>query len=489
MRIPGVLLLAGTVTAVAYGCSCGAYASAVDSYRAADAVFVGSVDTTEAKPLPFYDGRLANGQVVSVSVQEPFKGATEGQKFTFGNVLHSCSGEFKPGERLLFYLHRKKGKSEEWEAAMGCGGTAHADNASEDLLFLRGLPKTAAKNRLSGEIELYEDSPEGRFRRVRGIAGASVRIVSASLSTTLHTNADGVYEIYGIPAGEYEVHFDPPKGLKVNFPIIAGYRQTHASRQGSDGPWKIRMTEDSGVQVGFVLQEDLAITGQVLDPDGRPMQGVCLALWSASTTKKQFGSRISSCSKKDGSYKLEGMPAGSYRIVANYDDRVSADEPFPLLYYPGVERVEAAEVIHLQRGEAHRSLDFRIPKIAPRVMLRGRVLFQDGSPVPWAWVHLTESGGADHSRAEANGEGEFSIRAVTGTSGNLHTNIYAGLIDEDVAAAGCAAVWSKTVKSEPTPVVADQDRDGLLVIVPVPVCKAWLDAEIAEHAKKKKTTP
>src|SRR5580692_121459 len=94
-------------------------------------------------------------------------------------------------------------KSGVWEA-WGCHRSRDIGSAADDLLFLRKLPVSARQNRLSGETEVYENAVPGGFRRVGVLPGVRVTAEKeggAPLNT--FTNADGVYEFYDLPPGDY----------------------------------------------------------------------------------------------------------------------------------------------------------------------------------------------------------------------------------------------------------------------------------------------
>jgi hypothetical protein len=78
----------------------------------------------------------------------------------------------------------------------------------------------------------------------------------------------------------------------------------------------LEVSDESSNGVDFNLAPDTRISGRVFDPDGHPMKGVCLDIEPLQGNSPE-GSRIFSCTKPDGSYLLDQMPAGNYRIVAN----------------------------------------------------------------------------------------------------------------------------------------------------------------------------
>lgn len=237
----------------AWACSCLAWPSAKDAWQSSPVVFIGLVE--QAKPNKAGDRSLGE-QTVLARVDSPFKGAKRDQVFTLEQPGHNCAPKFAVGERVLFYLHPSK-KPAVWEAH-GCHRTRSYARASDDLLFLQRLPASAVGNRLSGEVELYENGPQG-FRKVRSLHGVKVTVTPhEGPPTTTTTNADGVYELYGLPAGDYEVGIEVPKGMHVYFSMMTGRRffpsglrsRREAKRDG------IHLDPESGVSVDYLLMSN-----------------------------------------------------------------------------------------------------------------------------------------------------------------------------------------------------------------------------------------
>jgi protocatechuate 3,4-dioxygenase beta subunit len=89
------------------------------------------------------------------------------------------------------------------------------------------------------------------------------------------TNADGVYEWYGLPPGDYTIEIEVPKGMRIYFPMITGIRR---EAKGA----AIRLGPESGTSVSYVLMANTKVNGRVLDPDGEPMNGVCVDIQPVS---------------------------------------------------------------------------------------------------------------------------------------------------------------------------------------------------------------
>jgi hypothetical protein len=252
-------------------------------------------------------------QIVAIQTEESFKGSYKGELFFLLQPGHDCAPKFKSGERILLYLnHSVTGL---WEA-FGCGRTQRLESAADDLRFLRALPGSATKTRFAGAIVLYENSVAEGIRRVRALSDVHVHLRSEIGSIEVTTGTDGVYEVYGLPPGNYRVSIDVPNGLKIHFPMIAGGegRRSRLKDLQISQPI-VRMDADSSADVDFLLMIDNQISGRVVDSAGRPVKDVCVQLQPArGEANRHF--YVSKCSEANGGYVLKDMLSGQYIITA-----------------------------------------------------------------------------------------------------------------------------------------------------------------------------
>ncbi len=467
MRFLALAELSLFIAGQAWGCVCGAWPSAKDAWSESPVVFLCSVQRTE--PGVAFDKTTFVEQHLWVRVDEPFKGAKKNDSFELSQPANDCAPKFKNGGRVVLYLHPSE-KTGVWEA-WGCHRSRDIESAADDLLFLRRLPVSARQNRLSGEIEVYENAVPGGFRRVGVLPGVKVTAEkegAAPLNT--FTNADGVYEFYDVPLGTYKVTIDMPKGLRLDFSMVTGRRRP------SSGDTTTDMGVDSGVSVDFVLMANTKITGRVVDPEGKPMEGMCLdALPISGVTQRP--SWIFNCTKSDGTYTMEMMPPGQYRIVANRTGRVTAREPFGTLYYPGTSDPEKAALITVSAGNVVEGIDLRIASLAKLFKLSGAVQFSDGNPVAKAWAIYTDSSGKERQRKSTATDGSFSFSEVAGESGAVHAEI---MVSPDVAS-DCPQfgavfrpnAFATFLKTPVLEISGESDKANLVLVLATKSCKAW----------------
>jgi len=451
------IFLLSLLASSALGCVCSGWPSARDAWAGSGLVFVGTVDRTEPA-----DASIA-AQKVWVTVKETFKGISINKQVVLKQAGNDCAPKFKAGSDVLMYLSPLEPGF--W-VAPGCHRSRDLSQAADDLLFLRALPKSASTNRLSGEVDLYENSPSLGFHKVQSFRGMHVSIASDSRAVNAYTNSDGVYEVYGLPPGNYTIKIDMPQGLKLQFPLVTGSRELRPRNT------TVSIGEQSAVSVDFVLTEANSISGVLLTPKGKPLRNACLELEPADQKQASF-SRIFGCSKQDGSFKLEDMPAGRYVIVGNKSGRLSISEPFPTAYYPGVPTKDAAEVIDVKPGKSIEGLQFRLPTMARQVAVRGRVQFSDGVPVPNAFLDHSSK---DPTFAQTDRDGRFSVDLIAEKRGELSAEIM--LIDSDLEQ--CPHWRPKgnsrmlvTLTSSPVPISGEGDLNDVRLIMPVRSCSAW----------------
>ncbi|MBM3756023.1 MAG: hypothetical protein FJW38_18810 [Acidobacteria bacterium] len=149
-----------------WACSCSGWPSAKGAWETSPVVFLGYVERAEYEfdrsTGPVNDLAIKMGPQTAwvIKVEEAFKGAKADAVFRLKQPGHSCAPKFEAGQKAVFYLHPAKPEGA-WEA-YGCDRTRAETSAADDLLFLRALPWAAQRARLSGTVELFENSSRPR---------------------------------------------------------------------------------------------------------------------------------------------------------------------------------------------------------------------------------------------------------------------------------------------------------------------------------------
>jgi hypothetical protein len=229
--------------ASAEACECIGYPSPAQAFDDSTAVFVGRV--VRAEPGTVSEARYAEQTAVAL-VEETFKGARVGDKITF-KQSPGCVPKFESGGRFLFYAHYSK-ESKTW-AVYGCDRGHNLEDAADDLLYLRALPLSSERNRVSGQIVHLERVPEEGFTFVERLAGVKVRVKGKEKTYEAATDSNGVYELYDLPPGKYTIEPELPSGLKLHFAMSFG--------PGAAGPVvTIELTEKTCAGSDFILMRD-----------------------------------------------------------------------------------------------------------------------------------------------------------------------------------------------------------------------------------------
>jgi hypothetical protein len=239
----------------------------------------------------------------------------------------------------------------------------------------------------------------------------------------------------------------------------------------------LEVSAESGNGFDFNLAPDTRITGRVLGPGGRPLKDVCLEA-APLQGNPSSRSRISDCTEADGSYAIEKLPAGSYRIVANPGGQKTAAAPFGPLYYPGTPELEKAGVLTVVAGQHLTGADIQVPRLAPRIELSGRLIFSNGVPLAGQSLTFDSTDNRYHEYSNTDALGNFRMQVLSGQTGSLLGRIF---IFRDVEHA-CPQFNAKfspeghgaSLLSSPFPVAGDKSLSGIEVIFPFPSCDAWV---------------
>ncbi len=99
-----------------------------------------------------------------------------------------------------------------------CDRSGDPESAPDDLKFLRALPASADRTRISGEVIVSGDPR-------RPLPGVTITLAKiGSPPATVVTDAKGVFEAYDLPKGTYTASVNIPSGFRQDFGFVAGPR-------------------------------------------------------------------------------------------------------------------------------------------------------------------------------------------------------------------------------------------------------------------------
>jgi hypothetical protein len=467
-----LVLLLLILSARSWACVCSAnWLSVKQAWKEAPAVFLGTVALADPDDPDEDGGQLMfQEQTVRIHVDEAFKGVFPGQTIELHQDANDCSAKFRTGQRAVFYMYPGVTRGS-WSVPPCTRTLGSAEPAGDDLLFLRGLPKSALGTRLSGAIELYEDSPVQAFKRVAGVPNVRVSI-SGPLGVTREvvTNINGVYELYDLRPGTYSVSIVVPNGLRIKFPVVTG----SAPVRGSDA--SVELDRDGGASVDFVLQADTQLSGRVLDAKGAPTTGVCVDL-EPLEGRGVNGARFFDCTKAGGTFTMAMMPPGKYWLVARDEVRRDGLKSESTLFYPGVRDRRLATIISIETGNYVQHLDMRLPSDEKRYKIVGRFQFVDGAPVASATVRFTSPQSGYSETTNTRSDGSFGLSVMAGMKGQLGGHI--GLLEPILRSGPEFQVEPRRsglirfMDADPIPLSVDTDNVDVMLELASPSCKSW----------------
>jgi hypothetical protein len=236
-RIEILALLAASHAA---GCECAAFLTPKVEWQRSSLVFVGRVETASPE---FDANKRFRPQHATVRVEEAFKGVRKGELIQIDQTGSDCELKYSRGWRRLLYLSVQQGGL--WMSP-GCDRSNDPDSASDDLRFLRALPASAERTRISGEVKLSSEPS-------RPLSGVTIKLTQGRGPTTAAiTDAEGVFEVYDLPRGTYQVSIDIPKGFKKNFGFVSGPRTF-----SDEFPLTVTLGDPHATAVFYLKPEDV----------------------------------------------------------------------------------------------------------------------------------------------------------------------------------------------------------------------------------------
>lgn len=409
-----VLVCALAFAPSAVACSCIGMPPC-DAFKETPAVFIATVTEMTAETVRDVGrpgGKPYQVSYVRLSVGQSFKGVAEKEvRMRQGTGGGDCSFVFEKGETYLLYAS--------YDAE---GGLYHTDictrsrpvaYAADDLDYLRGLPGSATTTRLSGMLVRVDytvgpGQPPGLLSGIKVVAeDTQGRRFEAA------TDANGFYKFTGLPPGRYKVRPELPSHLSLAY--------------GGEG--EVELTAGGCVAADFLTRTDGRISGIILDSEGRPVADANVDLvpseFAGSVNDRKVG-RFKQ-TDREGRFEFTELTAGVYVLGVNIRQPPTGDMPFPRTYYPGTGDAASAKTFKLGTGEKLSDLVLRLPPRLPVRAIEGVLVWPDGKPVTRALVVFKDTpeptGGEQFGSAGVDVRGRFSINALEGQEGWLHSNV------------------------------------------------------------------
>ncbi len=178
------------------------------------------------------------------------------------------------------------------------------------------------------------------------------------------TNIDGKFSIAQLPDGSYNIAVDAP-----------GFQSPPVFYDMPVNRLVLRPGEHKN-DLDIALTPFAAISGQVTDAEGRPLQGMTISVLSIE------GVTDGGVSDPDGQYRVGNLPPGRYRVQAapgtagNLAPEIRSDGTtevhYSPTYYPSSLTIDSAGRLELPPGTERTGVDIRMI-LTPIVAVRGKV--------------------------------------------------------------------------------------------------------------------
>lgn len=259
------------------------------------------------------------------------------------------------------------------------------------------------------------------------------------------TSADGAYTIRGLPAGTYAIGFESlatPPAFLTQYYAGASYAWQATPLTLVPG------TTAAGIDVSLVAPAQLS--GTVKDRSGEPIPGTQVTVFVQDGA--YFSTAGGAVTLADGSYVIDGLAAGAYRVSF----AAPAGTSYPMLYYPGVTDFDSAASVTVDPGAHVAGVDMtfgasggEVPGDPVQGSLRGVVRDGAGSPLPaldvyafqafetewgtsWNYVRWASTGTDGAYEVSGLAPGTYRLSFVD-PAGAWATTYYAGADSLDLA--------------------------------------------------------
>lgn len=367
-----------------------------------------------------------------LKVENVYKGSLrEGELIrVFNGGGGDCSGGFyyvEKGDKFLFYMGNKRSVMSlpvKMYVYGICSRSGLLKNRKKDLNFLDNHAALAGKTRLSASL-----IAGGGKDSTPSVSGIKVEITGRNIHREATTDADGFFEFWDLPPGNYSIKYFVPDGWKLGRYVTIPsdpFRRKQAAE--STIPATIFPRKHGEIRVFFEIDNE--ISGRVLAPDGSPMKKACVSAFPTSPIGRAIPT---DCSNGNGEFRLESLPEGTYRLEINSSNKLSAETPYKKFYYPGTYLADEAELLQVGPGLSVRGLTVQIPRLIPLINLSGRVVFRDGSSAKDMQIKFVPK---DKSRpnvtVKTDEDGNFGFELPQGTSGTIRAeaNIFSTTLKE-----------------------------------------------------------
>jgi Carboxypeptidase regulatory-like domain len=320
----------------ALACSCAMSGPPCQATWRSDVVFAGTV--ISMAPIEVVSAGFRHQSMqVAFNVEQRFLNAPAGRiEVVTGMGGGDCGYRFTVGMKYLVYANKNEESSRLTTGI--CSRTRPLAEAKDDLQYLTTIGAKGTGGHLYGRInEWRRDPAEERGVDYGPVEGITVSVRGRTFGRDVTTNADGRFDIPGLPVGKFKLTVVPPFGFEPN-------------------PFEreIEITDPRACSLVDLTIEALArASGVVVDSSGRPLAGVSVEAVAAELAGFDPPSYHSPVTTNDnGVFEFQRLPPGSYVFgVYLTKSPYIRDRSERAIFVPGTRAASDAAVFDLKAGD------------------------------------------------------------------------------------------------------------------------------------------
>ncbi len=191
-------------------------------------------------------------QKSKLKVLKTFKGDTESE-IKIKQEKSTCDWHFDEekdvNKKYLFYLYQNDDGT---YSVTSCGRSTPLEKGYDDISWLNDLPNSLYRNRISGTVNLDDDT--NTFPPVKGI---KITISGINRVIKLVTDKNGLYEVWDLPEGKYQIKADVPNNFVIDWisNLEKGTFSDWEQEKLKDNPFEFDLKSATSTGINFMLEK------------------------------------------------------------------------------------------------------------------------------------------------------------------------------------------------------------------------------------------